>query len=368
MGQRAKAVICREWNKPVVVEEIEVDSPRRGDVMVKLAACGVCHSDLSATNGTIPLPPPLILGHEGAGVVVEVGEGVSDIAVGDCVMSSFIPECGRCRFCVTGHAALCDEFSKSYFSMPDGTRRTRDASGKDLNVFAGCGVMAEYATLHRNSAVKIAKDVPLDRAALVSCGVLTGVGAVINTAKVEPGASCVVWGAGGVGLNVVQGCVLAGAETIIAVDMLDNKLDFARKFGATHTVNPKTGGDAVAKVLELTGGGADYGFECVGLGATIVDTFKAVRKGGMAVVIGVAKPSELAAIPAVFLTMAEKTLKGSWFGSGRVSVDYPRLLGLYKAKKLKLDELVTQTYPVTDAPRAFEDLEKGLNARGVIVF
>ncbi len=368
MGQRAKAVICREWNKPVVVEEVAVDSPRRGEVMVKLAACGVCHSDLSATNGTLPLPPPMILGHEGAGEIVEVGEGIADLAVGDHVITSFVPQCGRCRFCVIGQPALCDEHPKVYFSLPDGTTRVKDQGGKPLHIFSGCGVMADYSTVDRASVVKIDKDVPLDKAALVGCGVMTGVGAAINTARVEPGSTAVIFGAGGVGLNVIQGCVLAGAEKIIAVDLLDKKLEFARQFGATHTVNPKQDGDAVAKVVEITGIGADYGFECIGLGATIVDTFKAVRKGGMAVIVGVSNPAEHANIQAVFITTTEKTIKGCWYGSGRVHVDFPRLLRLYKAGRLKLDELVTNTYSVDEAPKAFEDLEKGLNARGVIVF
>jgi S-(hydroxymethyl)glutathione dehydrogenase/alcohol dehydrogenase len=368
MAKRGKAVICREWNKPVVVEEVEIDSPRRGEVMVKLSACGVCHSDLSATNGTLPLPPPLVLGHEGAGQVVEIGEGVADLAIGDHVLSSFVPQCGRCRFCAIGQPALCDAHGRVYLSLPDGSTRVRDRSGTALHVFSGCGVMADYATVHRDSLVKIDRDLPLDRAALVSCGVMTGVGAAINTAQVEPGSSAVVFGAGGVGLNVIQGCALAGATKIIAVDLVDKKLEFAREFGATHAVNPRTEGDAVARGIELTGGGADYGFECIGLGATITDTFKAVRKGGMAVVVGVARPTEQASIPAVFITMTEKTIKGSWFGSGRVNVDFPRLLARYKAGRLKLDELVTNTYPIEDAPRAFEDLEKGINARGVIVF
>ncbi len=368
MAQRAKAVICREWNKPVVVEEVQVEAPKRGEVMMKVAACGVCHSDLSATNGTLPLPPPLVLGHEGAGTVVEVGEGVTDLQEGDRVMTSFIPQCGRCRFCMTGQAALCDEHAKVYFSLPDGTTRVKDAGGNPVHIFSGCGAMAEYTTMHRNSLVKIEKDIPLDRAALVSCGVMTGVGAAINTAKVEPGSSAVVFGAGGVGLNVIQGCVLAGADTVIAVDLVDKKLEFAQQFGATHTVNPKTDGDAVTKVVELTGGGADYAFECVGLGATITDAFKAVRKGGMAVIVGVSSPTEQASLPAVFITSTEKTIKGSWYGSGRVNVDFPRLLHLYQSGRLKLDELVTNTYPVDEAPRAFEDLQKGVNARGVIVF
>ncbi len=369
MAQRSKAVICREVNKPPVVEEIEVDSPKAGEVMIKLDACGVCHSDLSATNGTIPLPPPLILGHEGAGKVVEVGEGVTDLAVGDSVVSCFVYSCGECRYCKTGRLVLCNDASKAYFTLPTGDLRTKDLSGNPLHIFSGVGVMAEYATVNRKNVVKIEPDIPADRAALVGCAVMTGVGAAINTAKVEPGSSAVIFGAGGVGLNVIQGCAIAGAQTIIAVDMVDKKLEFAQQFGATHVVNPNSDGDPVAKVREITGGaGADYGFECIGLGSVAAQAYSAVGKGGTIVVVGVAKMGDMTSVPTTLLPMEEKIITGSWFGSARPSVDYPRLLGLYKANRLKLDELVTQTYSIDDAPRAFEDLEKGVNARGVIVF
>ena len=233
MPQRAKAVVCREINQPVVVEEIEVESPRRGEVMIKLAACGVCHSDYSVTTGTIPFPPPVVLGHEGAGIVIEVGEGVTDFSVGDAVVSSFVSMCGKCRYCQTGRPQLCDQASKAAYTLPDGTVRTKDLQGKPLNIFSGCGVMAEVATLHTDNVVKIAKDIPLDCAALVSCGVMTGVGAVVNTARVAPGSVTVVFGAGGVGLNAIQGCVIAGAAMIVAVDMSDAKLEMARQFGAS---------------------------------------------------------------------------------------------------------------------------------------
>ena len=188
MSQRAKAVVCREINQPVVVEEIEVESPRRGEVMIRLAACGVCHSDYSVTTGTIPFPPPVVLGHEGAGIVVEVGEGVTEIAIGDPVVSSFVSMCGKCRYCQTGRPQLCDQAAKAAYTLPDGTVRTKDLQGRPLNIFSGCGVMAEVATLHTDNVVKIDKDIPLDRAALVSCGVMTGVGAVVNTARVAPGS------------------------------------------------------------------------------------------------------------------------------------------------------------------------------------
>ncbi len=368
MATKGKAVVYRELNKPVSVEEVEFESPRRDEVMVKLKACGVCHSDLSATNGTIPMPPPLVLGHEGAGVIEEVGEGVRDLAVGDTVVACWIPMCGKCRYCTSGRPVLCDMAAKAAFTLPDGTSRIKDANGNNLHHFAGTAVMAEYATLHRDSVIKIDPDVALDKAALIGCAVMTGVGAVLNTAKVEAGSSVVVFGAGGVGLNVIQGAALAGAEKIIAVDLEDKKLEFAQQFGATETINPSRDGDAVAKTKELTGGGADYAFECIGLGATIVQAYEAVGKGGTAVVVGVSKITETVTLGAFMMPFSEKVLMGSLYGSARPRVDFPRLLSLYKANRLKLDELVTATYGVDDAPRAFEDLEKGVNARGVIVF
>src|SRR5881628_1317175 len=236
MSRKAKAVLCRELNKPVVVEEVTVEPPRRGEVTVKLGACGVCHSDLSATNGTIPMPPPLILGHEAAGEVVEVGEGVDAFALGDHVVASFIYMCGKCRFCSAGRPVLCLEQSKAITTLPDGTVRTRDAGGNPLNVFSGCGVMAEYATLHVDNLVKIDPQIPFDRAALVGCAVTTGVGAVFNTAKVRPGASVAVFGCGGVGLNVIQGARIAGAGRIVAIDTVQEKLDMAKQFGATDVL------------------------------------------------------------------------------------------------------------------------------------
>jgi S-(hydroxymethyl)glutathione dehydrogenase/alcohol dehydrogenase len=236
MSRKAKAVICRELNKPVVVETIYVDGPKRGEATVKLAACGVCHSDLSATNGTIMLPPPLILGHEAAGEVVEVGEGVTSLAAGDHVVTSFIYMCGKCRFCSSGRPVLCLEQHKALTTPLEGTPRTRDAGGAPLGIFSGCGVMAEYATVSVENLVKIDPRIPLDRAALVGCAVTTGVGAVFNTARVEPGASVVVFGCGGVGLNVIQGAAIAGAEKILAIDTNEAKLEMARKFGATDAL------------------------------------------------------------------------------------------------------------------------------------
>ncbi len=368
MGKQGKAVICREWNKPVSVETVSIESPRRGEVMIKVAACGVCHSDLSATNGTIPLPPPMVLGHEAAGNVVEVGEGVTELKIGDAVVVSWVAVCGRCPYCVAGRSALCDNAQKAAMTLPDGTRRLKDSKGLELNHFAGVAVMAEYATLPCENVVKIDKDIPLDKAALVGCAVMTGVGAAINTAKVAPGSTVAVIGAGGIGLNVIQGAALAGARQIIAIDLADKKLELAQQFGATHCVNPSRDGDVVAKVMAMTGGGVEYSFECIGLGTTVAQAYGMLRKGGMAVVVGVSKMADNVTLGTFMMPFQEKILTGSMYGSARPSTDFPKLLDLYKSHRLKLDELVTATYKIDDINRAFADMQSGVNARGVIIF
>ncbi len=277
--------------------------------------------------------------------------------------------CGQCRYCVEGRPALCDVAQRATLTLPDGTSRYKDADGNALNHMAGVGVMSEYTTVHRDNVIKIDPDLPLDKASLVGCAVMTGVGAALNTAKVEAGSSVAVFGSGGIGLNVIQGAALAGAERIIAVDLADKKLEFAQQFGATHTVNPGSDGDAIAKIKELTGGqGADYAFECIGMGATIQQAYEAVRKGGTAVVVGVSKVTDSVTLGAFLMPFTEKILTGSMYGSARPRVDFPRLLNLYKQNRLKLDELVTATYSIDDINRAFEDMEKGVNARGVILF
>ena len=365
---KSKAVICRENNQPVVVEMIDVAPPKSGEVMIRLDACGVCHSDLSATNGTIPFPTPLILGHEGAGTVVEVGPGVTDFAVGDPVLSSFVTMCGRCHYCTIGRPALCDVGAKTLYTLPSGELRTTDAAGAALNIFSGCGVMAEYATLSTMSLIKLPPGIPAQAAALVGCGVMTGFCAVTNTARVVPGSSVAVFGCGGVGLSAIQGAHIAGAVTIVAVDIDDFKLDLAKSMGATHAINSR-GEENLAKALKkLTGGGVDYAFECVGSGELVAQAYACLRKAGTVVVVGVARPKDTTTIRTASLTFEEKTITGSYFGSARPRDDAPRILGLYKAGRVKLDELVTRTYSIDDAPQAFADLEAGRNARGVIVF
>jgi Zn-dependent alcohol dehydrogenase len=368
MSLQCKAVVARELGEPPRVEVIHVEAPHQGEVTVRLAACGVCHSDLSATNGTIAYPLPLVLGHEGAGVVTAVGEGVSRFAVGDHVVSSFVSMCGRCRYCQTGRPQLCVQSLQALHTLPDGTVRTRDCAGGPLNVFCGCGVMAEFATLHSDSLVKIDTEMPLDRAALIACGVMTGVGAAVNTARVEAGSVAVVFGCGGVGLNAIQGCAIAGAAMIVAVDTRDPTLALAKTMGATHTFNV-TGQENVGKALyKLTGGGADYAFDCVGKGQIAEQAWGVLRRGGTAVIVGIAGAKEQITLNAQQAALSEKTLTGSYYGSARPSQDFPRLIGLYRSGRLKLDELITRNYPIDEAPRAFADLAQGREGRGVILF
>jgi len=367
-AQSARAVVCRELNAEVRVEPISVDLPKRGEVMVKMSACGVCHSDLSATNGTIEMRLPLILGHEAAGEVVRVGEGVTELAPGDHVVSSFIYMCGKCRFCAMGRPVLCTNQGKALTSLPDGTLRTRDARGEALNVFSGCGVMADYATLSVDNLVKIDPAIPLDCAALVGCAVTTGIGAVFNTAKVVPGASVAVFGSGGVGLNVIQGARIAGAARIVAIDALPAKLEMAVQFGATDTLLAAPGVDLVKAIKRLTGGGTDYAFECAGSGELAALAYRAIARGGTAVVVGIAKPSDSTSVRTQTLPFEEKTLTGSFYGSCVPRIDFPRLLALYLAGKLKLVELITRRYAIEEATQAFADLEAGRNARGLICF
>lgn len=364
-----KAAVFYEHNAPLTVEDIEIDGPKRGEVLVKVAASGVCHSDQSVMNGTIPFPPPpAVLGHEGAGVVEQVGADVTAVTPGDHVILSWRPSCGRCSYCATGRPQLCQTGSLELLQgyLPDGTSRLHKGT-TEIKHFTGVSSFGEYAVVPETGVVKIRQDVPLEAAALVGCGVMTGVGAAINTAKVEPGTSVAVIGCGGVGLNTIQGAVLAGAEKIIAIDLNPHKLELAAQFGATHQVNPKDG-DPVSQVQALTDGlGVDYAFEVIGRADTAVQAYNSIRPGGTAVVVGVARPDDMMTIPAVSL-LQEKTLKGSIYGSARPSVDMPRLLDLYMNKKLKLDELVSRRIKLEQINDAFAWMEKGEVARSVIIY
>ena len=360
-----KAVVCHELNK-ISVEDVSIDPPKAAEVGIRMAATGVCHSDLSVINGTIPAILPCVLGHEGAGIVEAVGEGVTNVAPGDHVIMSFVPNCGECFHCLRGQAFLCTALPPTGRQL-DGTTRLR-LGDRELGAMTALGNMAEKVVCPAMSVVKIEPDVPLKTAALVGCGVATGVGAAINTAKVEPGSSVAVFGCGGVGLSIIQGARIAGADRIIAVDLAANKLEMSTRFGATDTVNASDG-DPVAKIKELTGGiGADYAFEAIGVPAVVQQAYTATRRGGSTIVVGVGKVIEQISFNALMMSLEGKTVYGCMYGSVNPRVDFPKLLDLSARGKLDLDGMVTNTYTIDEAPQAFEDLEKGINARGVIVF
>jgi NDMA-dependent alcohol dehydrogenase len=366
---KARAAVLFEVGKRLEIREVEVQSPRAGEVLVRMAAGGVCHSDLHVMTGHLAAPLPAILGHEGSGVVAEVGPGVTSIRPGDHVIPLWRLSCGECEYCTGGRSALCPAGTQIRMTgrLLDGTSRF-SVDGKEIKHFAGVSSFAEYSVIPEKSALRIPPDFPLDRAALLGCAVITGVGAVINAARVSPGSSVAVFGAGGVGLNVVQGAALAGAEKIIAVDLLENKLDFARRFGATHTVNA-SGGKPVEQIRSLTGGrGVDYAFEVIGLPATIRQAYDSLAKRGVAVVVGVTPFETEVSVPVMSLVFEERVLTGSVYGSSRPRIDIPKLIDLYHAGKLKLDELLTRTYPFERINEAYEALGRGEVARSVVTF
>jgi NDMA-dependent alcohol dehydrogenase len=359
----ARAAVLNANNEPLAVETLQVREPREGDVLVKLGASGVCHSDLHAITGDLPMPIPCVLGHEGAGVVEAVGPGVQRVRTGDHVVLNWVPFCGACWYCQSGRNYLCE---MGYVKAMGAA--VFDRGGTTVGQFAGVGSMSEYTIVPEASCIPIDADLPMDRACLIGCGVMTGVGAVINTVKVQPSESVAVFGAGGVGLNVIQGAAISGAHPIIAVDLNEKKLALAKQFGATHTVAAGST-DPVDAVKELTGGrGVDYAFEVIGVPDVITQAFMAVRRGGKAVIVGVPPMAAMAAVPGFLLPLAEKSLVGSLYGSANMQRDVPRLIDLYRAGRLKLDELITRRYKITQVNEAFEAMKKGEVARGVIVF
>ncbi len=350
-----------------VVDDLEVSEPRSGEVKVRIHTTGVCHSDLSVQNGTIIVPLPAVLGHEASGVIEAVGPGVTSVQPGDHVILSFVPECGKCWFCVRGMPNLCEVATTGIVrgGLYDG-QSPFSRKGERINQMTECGTFAQYTVVPEGGVVKIPDDVPLEDAALLGCGVTTGVGAVLNTAKVEEGASVAVIGTGGVGLNVIQGSVIAGAAKIIAIDLLDNKLEMAKQFGATDVVNASKQ-EPVSAVKQMTEGrGADYSFEVIGLPSTQEQAFRMVRRGGCAVLVGVPKMTDMFQIQAFLPVFEEKTIKGCWYGSARPHLDMPKLLDLYKAGRLKLRELISKEFELDQINDAFAALEKGEVARGVI--
>jgi S-(hydroxymethyl)glutathione dehydrogenase/alcohol dehydrogenase len=364
-----QAAVLHNYQEPLKIESVDLMDPQPGEVLVKVAASGVCHSDLHVMKGDLPMPIPAILGHEGAGVVEKVGAGVKTVQPGDHVVLSWVPYCGTCFYCGRGDFHLCETAILGAYAggMTDGSTRF-SLHGAAIHHFIGVSSFSEYTIVAEHAAIPIRKDVPLDAACLVGCAVMTGVGAVVNTAKVEPGASIAVFGAGGVGLNVIQGGALAGAEKIIAVDLVDAKLALAAVFGATHTIHAAKG-DAVDQVKALTNGrGVDYAFEAIGNPGVILQAFMSVRRGGKVIVVGVPPITAQVTLPGASIPLEEKSVIGSLYGAAKFRTDMPRLLDLFMVKKLKLTELISQRIGLTDVNRALEQMEKGEVARSVIQF
>lgn len=361
-----KSAVMWAFNEPLKIESLKLKSPREDEVVVKVAASGVCHSDLSVQQMKIPLPPPVVLGHEGAGIVEEVGKGVKDLKPGDHVVLSWVENCGRCHYCVSGHAHLCDTGIRATM---EGKEAVFEKDGIDITRMAGVASFSERTIVRATAAIKIPENVPLDKACLVGCGVMTGVGAAVNTAKIRPGETVAVFGCGGVGLNVIQGAALCGASKIIAVDLVASKLKLAREFGATDLVNAKDNPDAPQAIRELTDGlGVDYAFEVIGIPAVLTQAFNSLKRGGKAVAVGVPRMGEDVAVPGFSLPLEEKGLIGSLYGSANMRRDMPRLIELYMQRKLKIDELISRRIKLEQVNEAFAAMEKGEVARSVILF
>ena len=358
-----KAAVLREINKPLEIEDIQHGDPGPREVLVRTMAAGVCHSDLHFQNGSYPYPLPAVLGHESAGIVEAVGSDVNYVKPGDHVITCLSAFCGHCEYCLTGHMSLCQE---PELQRPMDQPQRLNKGDENIWQFLNLSSFAEYMLVHEHAIAKIREDMPLDRAALIGCGVTTGVGAVIHTAKVEPGSTVAVIGCGGVGLSCINGAAIAGASRVIAVDMVASKLDLARKFGATDVVNAAEM-DAINEVKALTGGGVHYSFEAIGLKATAEQAFGMLRNGGTATVIGMIPPGDMVSLHGPEF-LFEKKIQGSMMGSNRFRVDMPRFVDLYLQGKLHLDDLVSSRIRLEDVNDAMAQLETGEIARNVIVF
>ena len=361
-----KAAVLYDKNQPLKVEELTLDAPRQGEVLIKMAASGVCHSDLHYIKGDREHPMPVVLGHEGSGTVEEVGPDVTYAKPGDHVVLSFVPTCGRCSYCVNGRYNLCEVRYRLRGNLLDGTKRMRKGS-QEISHFNGLSTYGDYAVVPEDSLVLVRDDAPLDKLALIGCGVPTGVGAVIHTAKVRPGSRVVVIGTGGVGLNVVQGASLAGAEMIIAVDIRGTKLEHALEFGATHLVNAATE-DVTTRVREITNGEmVDYAFEVIGSIDAINQALSTTRRGGVTVAVGVTPTGAQLTIDPDFLHQ-DRVLMGCTYGSCYHRADMPKFVDLYMAGKLKLDEMITRTFTLDEINTAFDVLDRGEVARSIVKY
>jgi Zn-dependent alcohol dehydrogenase len=363
-----RAAVLSEINKPLQILDLEQEPPKAGEVRVQVKAAGVCMSDWHIMNGDWSLPLPMVLGHEAAGVVIEKGPGVDHVKPGDHVIFSFRPHCGHCRYCSSGRTVLCIGHNDTpRWRMHDGTARVK-LNGEPVNQMARIGTFSEEVVCPSEQVVKVRDDLPFTHAAIIGCSVATGIGAVIRHARVPAGSSVLVIGCGGVGLNIVQGARLAGASPIIACDLRDNKLDYAKLFGATHTINA-TAGNVVERVREMTDGlGVETAFDAIGGETTALQVIDAVAPGGRAVLVGIPAFSTRAAINPSQIVYGEKVISGTYYGSVRPNIDFPMLADLDLGKKINLDDLISRTYALEQINEGFALMLAGEVARGVIVF
>ena len=363
-----KAVVFRDPQSPIEFVDVDLAPPRAGEVRVRIAAAGVCHSDLHVKRGEWDAAAPLVMGHEGSGVVTELGEGVTTLAVGDHVVLSWVPPCGECRYCRAGHEARCQKVATVVAPLGvlfDGTSRL-SLGGETLHHYLGVSSFAEEVVVPASGAVKVRDDAPLDVVAVVGCAVATGVGAVLNTAAVEPGSTVAVIGCGGVGLNVVQGARLAGAERIVAIDVRPEKTQLALQFGATDRIDASQG-DAVAQLRELISDGVDYAFDAIGRTSTTEQSIQMLGLGGAAVIVGLPPTGARASFEPLVLAEADQRILGSNYGSVRPSIDVPALVDRYMDGQLKIDPLISGRRPLSEAAAALDDLETGSALRTLLI-
>ena len=359
-----KAAVMRTLRAPLAIEEVQLSKPGPREVLVRTAATGVCHSDLHVVEGALPTALPTVLGHEPAGIVEMVGTDVRQFAPGDHVIGCLSAFCGHCEFCITGRPNLCGgEATMRGSNEPPRLSK----NGAPIVQFAHLSAFAEQMLVHENALVKIRQDMPLDRAALIGCGVTTGLGAALNTAKIRPGQTALVIGCGGVGLSIVQGCRIAGAARIIALDSSEWKLDLAKQLGATDAVNANTT-NPVAAIVEMTAGGVDFAFEAIGLAATVRQALRMTRKGGTTVMVGVVPVGTNVEVPGADIVLRGKSIVGCMMGSNRFRLDMPRYVDLYLNGHLKLDEMISARLPLDRVNDALDALRQGTAARSVVVF
>ena len=369
---KTRAAVAWEADKPLEVVEVDLEGPREGEVLVEIMATGICHTDEFTRSGADPEGIfPSILGHEGSGVVREVGPGVSSVKVGDHVIPLYTPECRECEYCLNPKTNLCQKIrgTQGRGLMPDGTSRFSH-NGKPIHHYMGCSTFSNFTVLPEIAVARIRQDAPHDKVCYIGCGVTTGIGAVVNTAKVEPGSTVAVFGLGGIGLNVIQGARMVGADRIIGVDLNPGREEMARRFGMTDFVNPdQVGRDRVVEaVVDLTGGGVDYSFECIGNTQTMRQALECCHKGwGESVIIGVAPAgAEIATRP--FQLVTGRVWRGTAFGGARGRTDVPRIVDWYMDGKIDIDSLITHTMPLDEINRGFELMHRGESIRSVVVY